>query len=65
MRIRNLRHSTFDRLRHSTRFLNWLDEQAARLEQTDRYVYDTLLVAQGLTSEQVEALPAPEPDPEG
>lgn len=63
-RPRYVRHRVYDRLRHSARFLKWLDGQAARLEMTSQEVFEELLVDQGLTYEQVEGLPAPEPEPD-
>ena len=64
VRPRNVRHRDYDRLRHSDHMKAWLVEQAARLEQTEEYVFETLLRDQGLTYEQVENLPAPEPEPD-
>lgn len=55
-RPRYVRYRTFNRLQHSTQFLKWLDEQADRLEVTAEYVFTDLLVAQGMTFEQVEAM---------
>ena len=56
-RPRYVRHRTYDRLRHSERFLKWLDEQAERLLMTAQEVFEDLLVAQGLSYEQVKADP--------
>lgn len=52
--LRHVRYRQFDRLRHGSNFAAWLAEQAARLSVTPRLIYDTLLVAQQLTAEQVE-----------
>lgn len=62
-RPRYVRHRTYDRLRHSEQFLKWLDEQAERLLMTAQEVFEDLLVAQGLSYEQVEALPDGVPEP--
>ena len=56
-RPRYVRHRTYDRLRHSEQFLKWLDQQAERLLMTAQEVFEDLLVAQGFSYEQVEALP--------
>lgn len=53
-RPRYVRHRSFDRLRHSRKFLAWLDEQADRLTLTAQFIFEQLLVAMGLTFEQVE-----------
>lgn len=53
-RPRFVRHRTFDRLQHSTRFLDWLDAQAERIDTTAQIVFEELLVALKMTFEQVE-----------
>ena len=42
VRPRYVRHRDYDRLRHSTRFLAWLDEQASRLGISAEAVFDLL-----------------------
>ncbi|QDB70871.1 hypothetical protein [Pseudomonas virus PBPA162] len=67
-RPRYVRHRKLERLRHSTWFLAWLEEQAQRLSFSKSYILDTLLRQQGYTFEQIEAMtnevPEPEPEPE-
>lgn len=58
MHTRQVRHRKFDGLRHSRKFLSWLGTQAAKIGITAKQVFDTLLVGQGLSAEQVEGLPA-------
>lgn len=66
VRPRNVRHRDFDMLRHSDNFKAWLAEQGARLGGDAAYVFDDLLKEQGMTFEQVENIPTPQPpDPEG
>ena len=52
-RIRHLRHRDFDRARHSSRFLAWLDAQADRLAKTAKEVFALLV---GSSAQEVEAL---------
>ena len=54
-RPRYVRHRKFIRLRHSRRFLKWLDEQADRLEVEPEDVFN-LMVASHLSYEKVENL---------
>lgn len=42
VRPRHVEHRSFERLRHSTRFLAWLKEQATRLGITEEAVFDLL-----------------------
>lgn len=56
-RPRYVRHRIYDRTRHSQHFLSWLDAQADRLLIEPEALFNGLLIAQGLTFEQVEALP--------
>lgn len=56
-RPRYVRHRKFNRLRHSRRFLRWLDEQADRLQVTAEDVFN-LMVANRLSYENVENLDA-------
>lgn len=53
-RPRYVQHRTFSRLQHSTRFLEWLDEQAERLDTTAKFIFEELLIALRFTFEQVE-----------
>lgn len=59
--VRHLRHRNLERLRYSTNFLTWLNEQATRLEQTVDEIFTAL--KNGATSEEIEATPTPEPAP--
>lgn len=56
-RPRYVHHRKFNRLRHSRRFLRWLDEQADRLQVTAKDVFN-LMVANRLSYENVENLDA-------
>ena len=56
-RIRHLRHRDFDRVRHSSRFLAWLDAQAARLEKTAKQIF--ALLAGGASAQEVEGMATP------
>lgn len=57
---RYVRKRTKERLRHSTNFLNWLEQVGARLGIGADEVFNDLLVAQGMTYEQINSLPTPE-----
>ena len=61
-RPRYVRHRIYDRTRHSKHFLSWLDAQATRLLIEPDELFNDLLVAQGLSFEQVEAMPDGEPE---
>ncbi len=61
IRVRHLRHRSLERTRHSTNFLSWLNAQATRLEQTADEIFDALKA--GATSQEIEAMPTPEPEP--
>lgn len=52
IRARYVRYRSFDRLRHSSRFYQWLVEQGARLDKSPEEVFDML--KSGLTAAQVE-----------
>lgn len=54
-RPRYVRHRKFNRLRHSRRFLKWLDVQADRLDVAPEDVFN-LMVANHLSYQQVENL---------
>lgn len=58
MYIRYVRHRTFEALRHSRKFLSWLTRQAVKLGMTSKQVFDEYLVKQGMSSVEVEGLPA-------
>lgn len=58
MHTRYVRLRTFDRLRHSSHFMKWLEEQGTRLNMTAQQIFETLLVGQGMSSRQVQSLPA-------
>lgn len=60
--IRYLRNSILERVRHSTRFKEWLNEQATRLDKTQDEVYNML--KGGMSAKQISNLPNPEPEPE-
>lgn len=51
-RIEHLRHRDYDRTRHSSRFLEWLAVQAARLTVSARAVFS--LLASGSSTRQIE-----------
>lgn len=53
--MRHVRHRSFDRLRHSRRFRQFLEEQGERLFMSPEDVFNDLMKAQGLTAEQVAA----------
>ena len=42
VRPRHVEHRSFERLRHSTRFLAWLSDQATRLSITEEEVFELL-----------------------
>lgn len=42
VRPRHVEHRSFERLRHSTRFLAWLGEQATRLDISEEEVFELL-----------------------
>lgn len=52
---RHVWHRQFDRLRHSDKFLDWIDAQAARLGVTSATVFEVYLVDRQMSFEQVEA----------
>lgn len=56
VKVRHLRHRKLARVRHSTRLLVWLQEQATRLQITVAEVFEQLPT---LGSAGVEALPTP------
>ena len=60
--IRYLRKSILERVRHATRFTEWLNEQATRLGKTQDEVYNML--KGGMSAKQISNLPNPEPEPE-
>lgn len=51
-RVKNLRHSEFDRVRYRTRFLAWLSGQATRLSGQAAAIFNLLLG--GYSAEDVE-----------
>lgn len=58
MYVRNVKHRKFDGLRHSKRFLSWLLTQATKIGVTSKQLFESYLVGQGLTADQIENLPA-------
>lgn len=54
--IQRVRYRRFSRVRHSRRFLHWLDAQADRFDVTAQQVFETLLVFLGMSDKDVEAL---------
>lgn len=64
IRARYVRYRHFLKLRYSTHFKRWLEEQGTRLGITGQEVFDNLLIAQSMSAQQVEAIPTPEPEPE-
>lgn len=56
VRPRYVRRRSYDRLRHSDRFLAWLEAQADRLSLTARLVFDLFLVSLGMSYREVENL---------
>lgn len=56
VRPRYVRHRSFERLRHSRRFMAWLTEQGTRLGKTAEEVFNLLLA--GGTFESVEGTPS-------
>lgn len=59
---RYVRYRTLSRLRHSNQMIFWLEEQAERLGYDVAYIWNTLLVQQGMTVEQVSAMENPGPE---
>ena len=53
-RIRHLRHRAYERVRHSSRLLAWLDAQAERLAKTAKEIFE--LLAGGSTAEEIEGM---------
>lgn len=59
IRARYVRYRNYIQLRHSTRFRKWLDEQATRLDMPTQRVFDKLMIKDGMSAAQVEAVPTP------
>lgn len=61
MKTPNVRHLTyrqFERLRHSTKFLNWIDATAKRLTMSPPHVFELLKLN---SAAQIDAMPATPP----
>jgi len=56
--LRHVRHRKYDRLRHSTHFLEFLTQQGERLSMTPEAVFEDLMVTQGFTADQIANMAA-------
>lgn len=59
VRPRHLNHRSFGRLRHSGRFLNYLEVQAARLSSSPEGIFENLKTA---TFEQINSIQPDSPE---
>lgn len=60
IRARYIRFRSFLKLRYSRHFRQWLEAQGDRLGITAQEVFEDLMVGQGMSAQQVEAMPTPE-----